>query len=119
MTLVNSYRGFKTGPEGNELHTLRNVYMTALDTGVFIDSCTDIGRVIDIDISPRWWVESGLPNSPKGGAAEEAVRGHIVGEATGIDMGRSDWEYLYGLHIEGYRRGLVIRQGAPTARPTP
>ncbi len=112
VTLVNSYRGFKTGPEGNELHTLRNVYMTALDTGVFIDSCTDIGRVIDIDISPRWWVESGLPNSPKGGAAEEAVRGHIVGEATGIDMGRSDWEYLYGLHIEGYRRGLVIRQGA-------
>jgi len=111
VTLVNPYRGCKTGPEANELHTLKNVYMTALDTGVFIDSCTDIGRMIDISISPRWWVESGLPNSTAGGA-EEAVRAHIFRESTGIDMGRSDWEYLYGLHIEGYRRGMLIRQGA-------
>ncbi|MFO7975315.1 MAG: glycosyl hydrolase family 28-related protein, partial [Candidatus Hydrogenedentota bacterium] len=108
VTLVNPYRGFKTGPEANELHTLKNVYMTALDTGVFIDSCTDIGRVIDVDISPRWWLESGLPNSP----TEKAVNKHLLDEATGIDMGRSDWQYLFGLHIEGYRRGLVIRQGA-------
>jgi len=112
VTLVNVYRGFKTGPEANELHTLKNVYMTALETGVFIDSCTDIGRVIDIDISPRWWIESGLPGSPKGGAAETSLRSHVAREATGIDMGRSDWEYLYGVHIEGCQRGLVIRQGA-------
>ncbi|HQH51246.1 MAG TPA: glycosyl hydrolase family 28-related protein [Candidatus Hydrogenedentes bacterium] len=112
VTLVNPYLGFKTGPEANELHTLNNVYMTALKTGVFIDSCTDIGRVIDIDISPRWWVHSGLPNSPSAEPTEQAVRTRVAREGTGIDMGRSDWEYLYGLHIEGYQRGLVIRQGA-------
>lgn len=112
VTLVNPYLGFKTGPEANELHTLKNVYMTALNTGVFIDSCTDIGRVIDVDISPRWWSESGLPSSPTGGATKDALALYLAREGTGIDMGRSDWEYLYGLHIEGYHRGLVIRKGA-------
>ncbi|MGI6461564.1 MAG: glycosyl hydrolase family 28-related protein [Candidatus Hydrogenedentales bacterium] len=112
VTLVNVYRGFKTGPESNELHTLKNVYMTALETGVFIDSCTDIGRIIDIDISPRWWLESKLPGSPDSETAAAGLRAEVAREATAIDMGRSDWEYLYGLHIEGYQRGLVIRQGA-------
>ncbi len=111
VTLVNPYQAFKTGPDGNELHTVKNVYGTPLKTGVWIDTCTDIGRVVDIDFSPRWWEDSKLPGAPESAAAKKALRTHLRAEAVGVDMGRSDWEFLYGLRVEGYAVGMVIRKG--------
>lgn len=111
LVLVNPYQAFKTGPEGNELHTVRNVRGTPLKTGVWIDTCTDIGRVIDIDFGPQWWERSGLPGAPTTEEQRRAVRAFLQAEGTAVDMGRSDWEYLYNLRIEGYGVGLLIRPG--------
>jgi len=111
VTLVNPYQAIKIGPEWNELHTLRHVFGTPLKTGVWIDTCTDIGRLIDVHFGPRWWEESGLPGAPTTEAEKEAVRTHLAREGMGLDLGRSDWEYLYELHFEGYQTGVRIRPG--------
>lgn len=111
VTLVNPYQAFKTGPEGNELHTLRNVYGTPLKTGIWIDTTTDIGRVISVNFRPNWWEESGLTGAPSAEETRSALRQYLLREAVGVDMGRSDWQYLYDLQIAGYGVGIKIREG--------
>lgn len=107
MTLVNPWRGASFGPQFNELHTLRNIYGTPLNLGVFIDTVTDIGRLDNVDFSPSWWAGSGLPGAPTAAALAPTL-----GAATGVDMGRSDWEYIYQVRVRGYGTGMVIRAGA-------
>ncbi|MBI5835303.1 MAG: hypothetical protein HZB16_23595 [Armatimonadetes bacterium] len=107
VTLVNPWRGISIGPDWNELHTLRRIYATPLSLGIFIDTVTDIGRLDEVDLSPRWWTESGLPGAPQAGALAATLA-----KATGLDMGRSDWEYMYRLRVTGYGTGVVVRAGA-------
>ena len=110
-TLVNPYQGLKVGPEWNELHTFRNVYGTPLKTGIWMDYTTDIGRVTDVHFAPTWWERSALPGAPTAAADRQALRDFLLREGTGVDMGRSDWEYLWGVHVSGYGTGMVIRPG--------
>jgi len=63
-TIVNAWQGVRIGPEWNELHTIRNLHMTALKTGLSIDTVTDIGRLHQVLVSPRVWERSGLPGAP-------------------------------------------------------
>jgi len=63
--LVNPYQAIKIGPEWNELHTIRNVFGTPLKAGIWMDTCTDIGRVTGVGFGPAVWQGSGLPGSPK------------------------------------------------------
>lgn len=111
VTLVNPYQGIKVGPHANELHTIRNVYGTPLKTGLWVDSTTDIGRLIEVDFSGRWWVASGYEGAPEAEEARLALREYLLAEACGVDMGRSDWEYIYRVRVTGYGTGLKIRQG--------
>lgn len=48
VTLINSYNGIRVGPEGNVRHRIRSVYGCVLRRGLFVDSCTDIGRVDNV-----------------------------------------------------------------------
>lgn len=111
VTLVNAYQGIKVGPEWNELHTIRNVFGTVLRTGIWLDTTTDIGRVVGVRLGPQWWERSGLPNAPTTDAEKQAVRAHLRRRGVGIDMGRSDWEYLWGVRLRGYDVGIVVRPG--------
>jgi len=110
VTIVNAWQGVCIGPQSNELHTMRNLYLTALKTGISIDSTTDIGRLNHVVISPRIWEQSGLPGAPIG-AARTACRGHQAKAALGVDIGRSDWEYIHDVEIEGLAIGFKFRQG--------
>ena len=111
VTLVNPYQAIRIGPEWNELHTIRRVFGTPLKTGLWIDTTTDIGRVIDVHFSPQWWSASGLPGAPADADARRALATHLASQATGADIGRSDWEYLYALHVDGYAVGVRFRAG--------
>ncbi|MBI3922916.1 MAG: chitobiase/beta-hexosaminidase C-terminal domain-containing protein, partial [Armatimonadetes bacterium] len=111
VTLVNPYQAIKVGPEGNELHTVKNVYGTPLKTGIWIDTCTDIGRLINVDFRPRWWEESKLPGAPASETDRKALHTFLQQEGVAVDMGRSDWEFLYQVRAEGYRIGLTLRPG--------
>ncbi len=111
VTLVNPYQAIKIGPEWNELHTIRNVYGTPLKTGIWIDTTTDIGRLIDVDFNWLWWPSSGLPGSPATDDAKKALREFLASESVAFEMRRSDWEYVYQARAVGYAIGAVIRPG--------
>lgn len=108
-TFVNAWKAICIGPDGNELHTFRNLKICALKTGIEIDSTTDIGRISKVTVAPAVWLESGLPGVP----SASALRDHLLRKDTvGVMIGRSDWEYIWRLEVFGYRRGLVFRKGA-------
>lgn len=102
VTLVNPYNGFYSAP--GELHYVLNSYITALNTGVEIHVCTDIGRIENVKINPSYWSHSGLPGAP----AEEAVARYTRANATGYQMHRSDWEYVSGLRVSDCKTGLWV-----------
>ena len=102
VTLVNAYNGFYSVP--SELHYVSHSYMTALKTGIEIHVCTDIGRVENVRINPKYWANSGLPGSP----SLEEVTAYTRANGTGFQMHRSDWEYVSHLHISGYKVGMWI-----------
>ena len=107
-TFVNAWKAICIGPDGNELHTFRKVKICALKTGISIDSTTDIGRLSETTVSPRVWLDSRMPGVP----GEGALCGYLLAHDTvAVDIGRSDWEYLWRLEVSGYRRGLVFRKG--------
>ncbi len=110
-TLVNPYQAFKSGPNGNELHTLRNIYACPLSKGVEVDSVTDIGRIVDVEFSPKHWIQSGFPGSPSDGLSAGRLREFLLRDAIGVDIARSDWEYITGLKVDGYSVGLLFTKG--------
>lgn len=102
VTLVNSYNGFYSAP--SELHYILNSYITALSTGIEIHVCTDIGRIENVKIDPKYWASSGLPGSP----SLVKITNYTKANATGFKMHRSDWEYLSDLSVSGYKIGMWV-----------
>ena len=102
VTLVNAYNGFYSAP--SELHYVLNSYMTALNTGIEIHVCTDIGRIENVRIDPKYWANSGLPGSP----SLEKVTEYTRANSTGFNMHRSDWEYVSYLYVSGYKIGMWV-----------
>jgi hypothetical protein len=102
VTLVNTYNGFYSAP--SELHYVLNSYITALNTGIEIHVCTDIGRIENVKIDPKYWANSGLPGSPSLAKVTEYTRAN----GTGFNMHRSDWEYVSYLYVSGYKTGMWV-----------
>ena len=102
VTLVNCYNGFYSAP--SELHYVLNSYMTALSTGIEVHVCTDIGRIENVKIDPKYWANSGLPGSP----SLAKVAGYTKANGTGFDMHRSDWEYVSNLYVSDYKTGMWV-----------
>ena len=102
ITLVNAYNGFNSAP--SELHYVLDSYMTALNKGIEIHVCTDIGRIENVRISPEYWAKSGLPGAP----SLTDVTAYTKANGTGYQMHRSDWEYVSDLRVSGYKTGVWI-----------
>lgn len=102
VTLVNSYNGFYSAP--SELHYVLNSYITALNTGLEVHVCTDIGRIENVKVDPKYWAESGLADSPN----IEEISAFTKTNGTGFRMHRSDWEYISYLYVSGYKTGMWI-----------
>jgi len=102
VTLVNAYNGFYSAP--SELHHIVNSNIMALNTGIELHICTDIGRIENVSIDPKYWANSGLPGAP----SLEAVSDYTRAKGTAFQMHRSDWEYVSDLRITGYHIGMWI-----------
>jgi hypothetical protein len=102
VTLVNSYNGFYSAP--SELHYVLNSYITALNAGIEVHVCTDIGRIENVKIDPKYWANSGLPGSP----SLAKVAGYTKAHGTGFNMHRSDWEYVSNLYVSDYKTGIWV-----------
>lgn len=60
ITMTNPYQAVDFGTCWNELHLIRNVFACPLKTGVYIDQCTDIGR---IDVPATFFTYRFAPSS--------------------------------------------------------
>jgi len=111
VTLVNPWQGIRIGPEWNELHTIRNVRMTPLKGGLFLDGTTDIGRLMDVDLTPAVWESSGLADAPTTPAARRTVR-----DLRGGKRSAWTWAERLGIRLPRAWRGpadrLQCRAGA-------
>jgi hypothetical protein len=102
VTLVNVYKGIDFGTKPNELHYVRNVFGSPLKVGVFIDKCTDIGRIENVHFNPHYWmraeVELNKPTWPQ-------LSAYLFKNLTAFEIGRSDWEYIINTFSYGAKYG--------------
>jgi len=93
VTLVNSYNGISFGPNNNELHLVRNVFGCVLRRGLFVDFCTDIGRVENVHFNPHYWLRSGFLAGEEAFDWDGVVRFQKE-NLEGFIFGKTDWEFV-------------------------
>lgn len=111
VTLVNPYQGVRF-VRGSELHVLRNVYGTPLETGFIVDNCGDNGRLVNVHFGPTYWADSGLAAA----GSRTGISTYLANNATGMILTRTDCEDLYDISLDGYKVGILAtrsRSGFP------
>lgn len=88
VTLINSYNGIKVGPEPNVRHRIRSVYGCVLRRGIFVDSCTDIGRIENVQFHCHWF------SAKEVGGEWDPVFEYMWKNCEAFVFGRTDWEYV-------------------------
>jgi hypothetical protein len=112
IMMTNPYRALDFGTCWNELHTVRNVFACPLDIGVYVDQCTDIGRLENVHFNPNFWTRMAVkPGHPADTAAVKAYQeAHLIG----FKIGKTDWEYItnsfvifpkIGFHFDDFGHG--------------
>jgi len=102
VTLVNVYKGIDFGTNANELHYIRNVFGCPLKIGVFVDRCTDIGRIKNVHFNPHYWGRAEAEGVPQWGD----LIAYIWNNCTAFEFGRSDWEYVLDTFSFGCKVGM-------------
>jgi hypothetical protein len=87
VTLINSYNGIRTGPANNVRHRIRSVYGCVLRRGIYVDFCTDIGRVENCQLHCHWW------SSKETGGEWDPVYKYMIKHLEAFIFARTDWEY--------------------------
>lgn len=88
VTLINSYNGIRVGPEPNVRHRIRSVYGCTLRRGIFVDNCSDIGRIENVQLHCHWW------SSPEVGGNWDLVFKYMWKHLQAFVFGRTDWEFV-------------------------
>ena len=88
VTLINSYNGIRLGPEGNVRHRIRSVYGCVLRRGIFVDACSDIGRIENVQFHCHWWTAASV------GGEWKPVHEFMWKNCEAFIFGRTDWEYV-------------------------
>ena len=113
VTLINSYNGIRIGPEGNVRHRIRSVYGCVLRRGIFVDGCSDIGRIENVQFHCHWW------SAPDVGGDWKPVHEFMWRNCEAFIFGRTDWEYVnntfvfpvnIGYHFIGTKAGAANGQ---------
>jgi hypothetical protein len=113
VTLINSYNGIRIGPEGNVRHRIRSVYGCVLRRGIFVDGCSDIGRIENVQFHCHWW------SAPDVGGDWKPVHEFMWKNCEAFIFGRTDWEYVnntfvfpvnIGYHFIGTKAGAANGQ---------
>lgn len=88
ITLINSYNGIRIGPENNVRHRIRSVAGCVLRRGIFVDFCTDIGRIENVQFHCHWWSAAAV------GGEWKPVHEFMWKNLEAFVFGRTDWEYV-------------------------
>jgi hypothetical protein len=101
ITLINSYKGIRVGPEGNVRHRIRSVYGCVLRRGILVDACSDIGRIENVQFHCHWWTAAEV------GGDWKHVHEFMWRNCEAFIFGRTDWEYVNNTFVfpvnVGYR----------------
>ena len=92
VTLANPYKAIAF-PVWNEMHYIKNVYGCPLKEGIFVDRCTDIGRIEDVHFNPNYWTRMNMAEPwPKADlqSLDKFLRENLVA----YHIGKTDWEYM-------------------------
>jgi hypothetical protein len=121
ITITNPYQAIDFGTKWNELHIIRNVFACPLKIGVFIDQCTDIGRVENVHFNPNFWTRMALSPQYPGGDIKAYLEKNLIG----FKIGKTDWEYIsncfvifpkIGFHFDDFGHGpgnaVITQSGA-------
>jgi hypothetical protein len=95
VAMANSYNALDCGTHNNAAHYLRNLNITALRRGFFVDRVYDIGRMENIHIHPSEWNSLG-GFSP---ADQEAFSKFLLGNLEGFIIGKCDWSYMFDCFV--------------------
>jgi hypothetical protein len=109
VTLINSYNGIRTGPEPNVRHRIRSVYGCVLRRGIFVNACTDIGRIENIQFHCHWW------SSPAVQGEWGPVHEYMWKNCEAFIFARTDWEYVTNTFVFPAKVGyhfIAEKQGA-------
>jgi hypothetical protein len=112
VTLVNSYKGIDIGSFHNELHYLRNIFGCPLKIGVYINNCTDIGRIENVHFNPHYWGRDEGDKEPRPNWSK--LIQYLLTEGEAFIFGRTDWEYVLNTFCYGYKVGyhfIATEQG--------
>lgn len=109
VTLINSYAAIKVGPEPNVRHRIRSVYGCALRYGISVDSCTDIGRIDNVQFHGHWWWD------PSVGGNSDIVNKYMIDNLETFVFGRTDWEYVTNTFVFPCKIGYKFVQTASGA----
>ena len=90
IAMANSYNALDCGTHYNAAHYLRNLNITALRRGVFVDRVYDIGRMENIHIHPSEWHSLGRFSH----SDEEAFKKFVMANLEGFIIGKCDWSYM-------------------------
>ncbi|HIJ65498.1 MAG TPA: hypothetical protein HPP77_06045 [Candidatus Hydrogenedentes bacterium] len=88
VTLINSHKGIRVGPEHNCRHRIRSVHGCVLRYGIWVDNTWEIGRVENCQLHPHWWA------SPKLGGDWRKVTKYMAENLETFVFARTDWEYV-------------------------
>jgi hypothetical protein len=125
LTLTNPYQAIDVGSRWNELHLVRNVFACPLKIGIYIDQCTDIGRIENVHFNPNFWTRMALAPRFPGGDIQAYLENNLVG----FKIGKTDWEFIsncfvifpkIGFHFDDFGHGpgnAVITQSGSDICP--
>jgi hypothetical protein len=118
VTMTNPYMAIDAGTKSNELHFIRNVYACPLKIGIYVDRCTDVGRLENVHFNPNFWkrskLESILPEIPEGynGGSEAYLNNILLNylqkNLVGFKIGRTDWEYITNCFVIFAKEGFLF-----------
>jgi len=118
VTMTNPYMAIDAGTHSNELHVIRNLFACPLKTGIYIDRCTDIGRLENVHFNPNFWKRSGLePRLPEPPANSNVDNDeywnsilipYLKQNLIGFKIGKTDWEYISNCFVIFAKEGFVF-----------
>jgi hypothetical protein len=104
VCLTNPYQAIDVGTKWNELHLVRNVFACPLKTGIYIDQCTDIGRIENVHFNPNFWTRMALKPGFPGGDIKAYLEKNLVG----FKVGKTDWEFISNSFVIFPRVGFLF-----------
>ncbi len=118
VTMTNPYMAIDAGSKSNELHFIRNLYACPLKIGVYVDQCTDVGRLENVHFNPNFWkrstLKSKLPEIPEGynggreGYLNSLLLTYLQENLVGFKIGKTDWEYITNCFVIFAKEGFLF-----------